>query len=187
MTHLTTELNALAEREVPAVNERFDISPHAAARLWSEGVPLPATSDHYPPDYYPSPGRILRSADGRWIIRRQAPNLPTDDLSIHDAVDTTMAEFERLQRMGLDVISRGMTTSPMAETIFTVSPWIPDMVPCDQAAFKDSIAPVVTDYFKRVMGSVGLRDISRRFQYSSCGETEGRHFMHDPDPELTLV
>jgi len=183
MTRLTAELAALAELEVPVVNHRFDISPHAAARLWSEGEPLPEAGD-YPPDYHPSPTRILRSADGRWLIRRQVAPLPADILTTHETVDTAAVELERLQTHGIDVVSHGITTSPMAETIFTVSPWIPDMVPCGEDAFRAAIAPRVGHYFRDSLGELVLYDVGKKEQFSSCAATDGQPFMHDADPEL---
>lgn len=187
MTQLVAELAALKEREVPPANAAIPISPHAAARLWSEGVALPEEADNYPRWYHPSPSRILRSADGKWVIRRQYPPLSSDVLSAHDTVSKALEEFERLQELGMDVISRGMTTSPMANTVLTISPWIPDLELCDVRTFSQDVEPLVDFYFSQRAGGVALRDLDRDCQYSWCAETGGRLLMHDPDPDLVLL
>jgi hypothetical protein len=186
MTELAGELARLSTDEVPPVNHRFAISPHAAARLWSEGVPVPPEATGHGWDHYFSPNRILQSADGRWVIRRHAPPLPQEVLSAHETVEVVTAELAKLQALGINVVSHAITASPMAEAILTVSPWIEGLSTCDTDAFQTRVAPTLQRYFSQEGGFI-LDDIDMSCQYSVADITGGEPLLHDLDPDVAAV
>lgn len=175
---------AVAEREpskeasatpaIPVLNQSFDISPEEAAGLWVEGVQMPP-QEHGRMD----PDRIRRSIDGSWVVKRDSHQggFPSRDHTAKWALE----QFELLQELGLNVISRGMTTSPDGETILTVIPWLTDRTECTDTTFHTEVAPIVNRYFARVtLGSLMLADLRKPHQYSQLSLT-GEALLHDLD------
>lgn len=171
---------AIAERElaVPLLNESFEISPEEAVELWAEGVEMPPAPDRGRMDT----DRIRRSADGSWVVRRDRHKgtFPSHD---HTA-EWALEQFERLQELGLNVISRGMTPSPEGETLVTVTPWLPDMMRCSEDILRTVVTPVLSRYFAgAVAGSIILADLRKGHQYSQLRST-GDVLLHDTDPYM---
>lgn len=175
---------AIAEREpagkasLPAVsplNRSFDILPEEAVRLWDDGVQMPPSPEHGRMD----PSRIRRSADGQWVVRcdRHKGTFPSHE----HVAEWVQEQFEHLQELGLNIISRAMTASPAGETLLTVTPWLADRAMCSKAVFYTRVAPVLNRYFAgATAGSLMLSDIRKIHQYSQLQGT-GEVLMHDPD------
>jgi hypothetical protein len=158
---------------VAPFNRSFEVSPNDAAMLWAEGVPLPKSD---PANGRLHPKRILRSSDGMWLIRRDQKKRDKERV-----IEDASQEFERLQELGITVISRSMLISPGGESILTLSPWISDIVPCPTDVFATEVEPKLDRYFKTSIGGPYLTDIDKQNQFSHT-EWAPEPFLHDVDP-----
>lgn len=179
---------SIAEREpanetlasaAPLLNHNFDIRPEEAVELWANSTRIILPQEK---DSRKNSSMVRHSADGQWVIRqgRHKGTLPSHDHTAEWASD----QFGRLQELGMNVISRGMTPSPDGETIITITPWITDLAECAGHTFYSKIAPVLNRYFAEVAtNSLMLADIRKIHQYSQLPDT-GEVFLHDPDPYM---
>jgi hypothetical protein len=53
-----------------------------------------------------------------------------------------------LKRLGLNVISFGLTPTEDGSKIFTVTKYITDLISCSQIEFRQFVAPVLVDYIR---------------------------------------
>ena len=167
----TSELPATG---VPLLNQSFDIGSEEAIELWADGVPMPPQEHGRM-----NPDRIRRSNDGQWVVRRDRHKgvLPSHDHTVAWALE----QIERLQELGLNVISRAMTSSPAGETMLTVTPWLTDRAACTDTAFDTRITPILNRYFAgATAGSLIFADLRKVHQYSQL-PSSGEVLLHDPD------
>jgi hypothetical protein len=181
--------------KVPPINHSFEFSHEEARDLWMVGTPLaddpetdfvgsPMTED------MPSDGRLRRSSDGEWVVRRCIQSLVDYNPILEELAISFSTELERLQKSGVNVISRALTASTVHGTIFSVTPWIPKIKVCNKATFEATIKPHLNDYFDNPPGEVILHklELHKPWQYSTAPTPElAAPFLHDTDPFMQRV
>lgn len=163
--------------ELNPLNTTFEVDLETAERMFEEGSIFP--SDRAVARFAP-----MRSTDGHWIVRREGSNglLPVEDMA-----EKAKEEFLRLQNIGINVISRGITFSPKG-SIFVVSPYIPNLTPCSKELYEAQIAGKIDLYVRQSVGSIALYEAGGVRQYSVSDDVDGRNpFLHDVDPLLDVI
>lgn len=170
-------------KPVLPLNQTVEISEDEAATLWYQGVERPLLS-----------WKIKVSECGKWAIKKaqishyihSSERLGKTALWLSDVAQT---ELNSLRSSGMNVISHAIVPSHM-DTIYTVSPYIPNLHPVEPSIFKSVISPVLLEYLsERLSGPIPewyLEDIYRPSQYSAF-KPNSVGFLHDVEPYCTQI
>ena len=180
--------------KVPPINHSFEFSHDEARGLWTVGTPLaddPETDFVRSPmtEDMPSDGRLRRSSDGEWVVRR-CHHSSTYYPTLEETATAGSSELERLQESGINVISRALTASAVDGSIYSVTPWIPEIKVCNKATFEATIRPNLDKYFDNPDREVILLkvELHKPWQYSTGATPDlATPFLHDTDPIMQRV
>lgn len=169
--------------DIPPVNRRFDVTAAEAGEIWLAGEQLPSDTLRDGATFFQS---IRRSQDGEWLIRRYRGSLPTERLQAN-----MNREFDRLQRLGLNVISFANAPDPAdPRSIYILSPWL-ELSECPVPDYERSITPVLWRYYQEQLGRLEDNpgaiylgyEIVKHDQYSAHPNLKAP-LLHDPEPQL---
>lgn len=164
--------------ELSPLNTNFEVDLETAERMFEEG-------SIFPPGREVTRFAPMRSVDGHWIVRREGSN---GLLSAEDMAEKAKEEFLRLQNLGIDIISRGITFSSPEGRIFVVSPYIPNLTPCSEELYESQIAGKIDLYVGQSVGNIALYEAGGVRQYSVSDDINGGNpFLHDVDPLLDVI
>lgn len=168
--------------EIPTslLNENIPVAINEAARLWEDSVPMPKSSGK---SGFEDSQHIRRSENGLWVIRQFQRGLnstsATREETTEELCDLANKAIDGLIAAGISVISRGNVPSLLGHRIFTITPWIKDMVPVSQQQFYREVDPILEAYYQ----SAGplLSDIDKIDQFSVARSLNSKPFLHDAD------
>ncbi len=126
--------------------------------------------------------RIRRSEDGEWVIRLN--KTPT----IRAAVvrEVVIREYERLADLGMYVLAFESVPSISEKRLFTITPWVPDLVVCSEDRYNQTVKPVVDVYHAqtaglRKQGVLSVHELGHHKQYFDPADLP-KPVNHDVDP-----
>jgi hypothetical protein len=169
------------------LNTTLEVSNFEVLQMWERGVEMPPEARRHADAY----NRIRRSENGKWVIRFHDLSLdppPLDTLfTAEETCVIALKEFARLQSCEVDVISRGCIAPTDKPHVYTVNPWIPEMVTCTEAEYLTGIKPKLNPYFSREGWGPILppEEVARPDQYSTS-PIFNSPFYHDTDTRLYI-
>jgi hypothetical protein len=172
------------------LNQVLDVNTTVAEKLWLEGSEPPEEIDFHRDN-------AAISKNGLWLIRRLKLNeLEASLVGTIKSPDqiclAAVAELSQLRKHGLSAISHGFATNHDGSGVFTVSPYIPDLIKCTSSDFREYVAPSLTNYlteyqedYKNDRSRLCFDDIYTSRQYSKLGQTS-IPILLDVDPIMRV-
>lgn len=180
------------------INQQLGVDTALAEALWADGVANGADHDITGIN----DDNTVRANNGTLLVRRKPLHETNESrlsLTAEDICNTAIRELVRMRREQIDIISYGIVPSQDQKSVFTVTPWLSDLLPCPPTTFDHEVAPKLQSYLQVPAADFNLEDlnvrpqatphiymwdISRSAQFSTL-QSNHTPFLHDPEPRLS--
>jgi hypothetical protein len=178
-------------KNLPLLGANAEITPSYAEKLLGSSHPGPERSH----------GESAISADRGWYIKSDSLEQlrpPSQSLACEEVIEIAHREIDRLEELGIEVISRAFVANRFGTHIYTFTPYLTAYSPCSAGYFEGKISTQLSEYFSkpashfdpitmkaRALAPPFLWDIRSYHQFSSLTGDVMTAFLHDVDPLLS--